>query len=123
MSNPICECENKLHKHEIIDWNMDKKYPIYKYRYKCPHCGKTIITPLPGIVDKGCCYTIEFKETVTNLDSKEHIPYSSMAKFINEKYGINMSRQNVYLYNDKESDDYLTQKEKNNRRKVRREKY
>lgn len=29
MSNPICKCENKLHKHHIIDWDMDKKYPIH----------------------------------------------------------------------------------------------
>ena len=54
MTDPVCNCGNKLHKHEIIDWEMDKKYSIYKYRYKCPKCGKTIITPLPEIVDKGC---------------------------------------------------------------------
>ena len=59
MSNPFCKCENKLHKHEIIDWNMGKKYPIINIDI----CGKTIITSLSGIVDKECCYTIEFNET------------------------------------------------------------
>lgn len=111
MTDPVCNCGNKLHKHEIIDWEMDKKYSIYKYRYKCPKCGKTIITPLPEIVDKGCCYTNEFKEIITNLYSKEHVAYSNATKFINEKYDLNMSRQTVYNYNDTESDEYLTQKE------------
>ena len=111
MTDPICKCGNKLHKHEIIDWEMDKKYSIYKYRYKCPKCSKTIITPLPEIVGKSCCYTNEFKEIVTNLYSKEHIAYSNAAKFINEKYDLNMSRQTVYNYNDTESEKYLTQKE------------
>ena len=111
MTDPVCKCGNKLHKHEIINWEMDKKYSIYKYRYKCPKCGKTIITPLPEIVDKGCCYTNEFKEIITNLYSKEHVAYSNATKFINEKYDLNMSRQTVYNYNDTEFDEYLTQKE------------
>ena len=33
MSNPVCDCGNKLHKHDLINWKMDKKYPIFKYRY------------------------------------------------------------------------------------------
>ena len=57
MSNPICDCGNKLHKHDLIKWNMNKKYPIFKYRYICQKCGKTIITPLNPIVRKGCNYT------------------------------------------------------------------
>ena len=112
MTDPVCECKTKLHKHQIISWNMDKKYPIYKYQYKCPKCGKTIVTPLPDIADKGCNYTNEFKEEVVNLYSKEHIAYGNCAKFINEKHDINMNRQTVYNYNDKESDDYYNQKEK-----------
>ena len=111
MTDPTCECGNKLHKHSIITWDMDKKYHIYKYRYKCPNCGKTIVTPLPDIVDKGCNYTREFKEIVTNLYSKEHIAYSNTAKFLNEMYDSNINRQTVFNYNDRESDDYYNQKE------------
>lgn len=112
MSNPTCECGNKLHKHNIVDWNMDKEYRIFKYQYRCPKCGKTIITPLPGIADKGCSYTVDIKDMVVNLYSKEHISYDNATKFINEKYGLNLSRQTIYNYNDKYSDNYLAQKEK-----------
>ena len=111
MTNPICECGNKLHKHNIIDWNMDKKYPIFKYQYKCPKCGKTIVTPLPDIVDKSCNYTVDIKETVVNLYSNEHISYANATKFINDQHDLNMSRQTTYNYNDTESDEHLTQKE------------
>ena len=91
MTNPICKCGNKLHKHEIIDWEMDKKYHIYKYRYKCPKCGKTIITPLSEIVDKGCCYTNEFKEIVTNLYSKEPYCIQQCCQFHQmKKYDLNI---------------------------------
>ena len=103
--------DNKLHKHNIIDWNMDKKYPIFKYQYKCPSCGKTIITPLSNIVEKNCSYTNDIKETVVTLYSNEHVSYANATKFINEKYDLNMSRQITYNYNDTESEDYLTQKE------------
>ena len=121
MSNPICKCGNKLHKHTIIDWDMDKKYPIYKYQYRCPECGKTIITPLHGIVDKGCCYTVDIQETIVNLYDKEHISYANATDFINEKYGLNMSRQTTYYYNDTKSDDYLTQKEEIVEKKLKEE--
>ena len=112
MTNPICKCGNKLHKHEIIDWEMDKKYHIYKYRYKCPKCGKTIITPLSEIVDKGCCYTNEFKEIVTNLYSKEHIAYCNAVNFINEQYDLTCPDKQFTTYNDTESDEYLNSKKK-----------
>ena len=36
MSNPVCKCGNKLNKHAIIKWDMDRKYPIFKYQYICP---------------------------------------------------------------------------------------
>lgn len=73
MSNPVCECGNKLHKHDLINWNMDKKYPLFKYRYICPKCNKTIITPLEPIVKKGCNYTEDIRVMTMNLYSKEHI--------------------------------------------------
>ena len=93
MSNPVCECGGNLHKHDIIDWSMDKRYSIFKYRYRCSQCGKTIITPLPDIVDKGCNYTVDIKREIVNLYDKEHISYANATNFLNEKYGLDMSRQ------------------------------
>ena len=29
MSNPICDCGNKLHKHDLIKWNMNKKISYF----------------------------------------------------------------------------------------------
>ncbi len=76
MSNPVCECGGKLHKHQLVDWEMDKQYPISKYQYKCSKCGKTIVTPLPDI-DKGCNYTLDIKQEIVNLYDKEHIAYAN----------------------------------------------
>lgn len=111
MSNPICECGNKMHKHNILDWEMDKQYPIHKYQYRCPKCGKTMVTPLPGIVKPSCNYTNDIREMVVNLYSKEHISYAHTTDFLNEQYGMTMSRQTIYNYNDKDSDEYLSKKE------------
>ena len=61
MAERTCHCGGKLHKHEIKPWNMDKLFPIFKQRYKCKKCGKTITTPLNGIVDKHCTYTGKLK--------------------------------------------------------------
>ena len=58
MSNPICDCGNKLHKHDLIKWNMNKKNILFlNIVILCQKCGKTIITPLNPIVRKGCNYT------------------------------------------------------------------
>ena len=112
MSNPFCECGGKFHKHEIIDWKMDKQYYIHKYRYKCSKCNKTIITPLPFIVDKGCNYTVDIKEEIVNLFNKEHISYENATNFLNEKYDLNISRQTTFYCNDKNSKEYLSKKDK-----------
>ena len=112
MTNPICECTHKLHKHAIIPWEMDLTYPFFKYQYKCEKCGKTIITPLEGIVDKHCSYTKDTKDFVVNLYSNEHISYANATKFINDNQSLNISRQSVFDYNCNKTDDCLSQKEK-----------
>ena len=119
MSNPVCECGNKLHKHDLINWNMDKKYPIFKYRYICPKCNKTIITPLEPIVKKGCNYTEDIRVMTMNLYSKEHISYANATKFINEAYDLSLTRQSIYNFNDKESEKYIAKKRRKNTRKVK----
>ena len=110
MSNPVCDCGHKLDKHAIVDWNMDLKYLIFKYRYICPECGKTIITPLKGIVDKSCNYTIDTKNFVVNIYSNEHISYANTSNLINDNYAFNISRQSTFNFN-KKTDDLLTKKE------------
>ena len=112
MSNPVCECGNKLDKHVIIKWGMDLKYSIFKYQYKCRTCGKTIITPLNDIVDKYSSYTNDTKNLVVNIYSNEHISYANATKLINEDQGLNISKQSIYNYNMDKTDDYLLEKEK-----------
>ena len=46
----------------------------------------------------------------TNLYSKEHISYANATKFLNEAYDLSLSRQTIYNFNDKESDEYITKK-------------
>ena len=112
MSNPVCECGNRLDKHAIIKWEMDLTYSIFKYQYKCRTCGKTIITPLNDIVDKYSSYTKDTKDLVVNIYSNEHISYANATKFINEDQGLNISKQSIYNYNVDKTDDYLLEKEK-----------
>ena len=40
MTETTCSCGGKLHKHEIKQWKMNKRFPIYKQRYKCQSCQK-----------------------------------------------------------------------------------
>ena len=34
MKDTTCSCGGKLHKHETKEWKMNKKYVIFKQRYK-----------------------------------------------------------------------------------------
>lgn len=100
---------------------MDKKYSIFKYRYICSECGKTIITQLNGIVDKNCCYTVDTKDLVVNLYSNEDVSYANATKFINGTYELNISRQTMYLYNYNKTYEYLSQKEEIIQKKLEEE--
>ena len=72
---------------------------------------KTKVTPIVNLIDKGCCYTKDVKNTVVNHYEKEHISYGRMSDFINEQYNLSFSRKTIFNCNDNESDDYLKQKE------------
>ena len=77
-----CKCGGKLHKHEIKGWKMNKKSPIYKQRYKCTECGKTITTPLDGIMDKFCNISITQK-IIKNTEFTSHIFHNTYKNFFN----------------------------------------
>lgn len=64
MFNPVCpHCGDKLHRHEIKVWEMNKKTNVYKQRYKCTNksYSKTVTTELPDIIDKHCNYTKDIR--------------------------------------------------------------
>ena len=100
MKETTCECGGKLHKHEIKGWKMDKIFPIYKQRYKCKECEKTITTPLNGIVDKYCNYTSILMDLALLIDSIEHTSYKNKAKLFNA-WGLNIHRSTVFLHKKK----------------------
>ena len=107
-----CSCGGKLHKHEIKDWKMNKIFPIFKQRYKCQSCGKTITTPLKGLVDKNCNYTSKIMDLALTIDSIEHTSYKNKAKLFNKELGLNISRSTVYLHKKKRHMIYSQKKRK-----------
>ena len=114
MFNPICPyCGSKLHKHEIKEWEMNKKTTVYKQRYKCTNqtCSKTLTTELPDIVDKHCCYTKDIKRIGNELEDLEHISYEKKAELIQKRYDVKIPRQTVQYHEFTESEEYLSKKE------------
>ena len=105
MKEITCKCGGKLHKHEIKGWKLDKIFPIYKQRYKCKECGKTITTPLEGIVDKYCNYTSIIMDLALIIDSIEHTSYKNKAKLFNN-WGLNIHRSTVFLHKKKKYPEY-----------------
>ena len=81
----------KLHKHEIKECKMNKKYSIFKQRCKCPSCGKTITTPLDCLLEKYCNYVSEIGDLVLSIGSIEHSSYRNKSKLFNKemlKYAV-----------------------------------
>ena len=114
MFNPICPyCGSKLHRHEIKDWEMNKKTKVYKQRYKCTNksCSKTVTTELPDIVDKHCNYTKDIKKIGNELEDLEHISYEKKAELIEKRYGVKIPRQTVQYHESLKSEEYLSKKE------------
>ena len=109
MKETTCSCTGKLHKHEITEWKMNKRFSIFKQRYKCSSCGKTITTPLNGIVDKYCNYTSTVMDLALNIDSIEHTSYKNKAKLLND-WGLKIHRSTVYLHKKKRYFDYSKKK-------------
>ena len=114
MFNPVCPyCGSKLHRHEIKEWEMNKKTNVYKQRYKCTNksCSKTVTTELPDIVDKYCNYTIDIKKIGNELEDLEHISYEKKAELIEKRYAVKISRQTVQYHESIKSEQYLSKKE------------
>ena len=114
MFNPVCpHCGAKLHRHEIKEWEMNKKTTVYKQRYKCTNksCSKTVTTELPHIVDKHCNYTKDIKKIGNELEDLEHISYEKKAELIKKRYGIKIQRQTVQYHESINSEQYLSKKE------------
>ena len=89
---------------------MNKKYTIFKQRYKCKACGKTITTPLDGIVDKYCNYTSKIMDLSLIIDSIQHISYRNKSKLFNKELGLNIHRSTVYLHKKKRFIDFYQAK-------------
>lgn len=112
MNETKCSCGGKLHKHEIKEWKMNKKFKIFKQRYKCKSCRKTITTPLNGLVDKNCNYTSKIMDLALKIDSIEHTSYKNKAKLFNQQLGIKINRSTVYLHKKKIYRNYYQSKRK-----------
>ena len=95
MAETTCSCGGKLHKHEIKQWKMNKRFPIYKQRYKCQSCKKTITTPLNGLADKYCNYTSKIMDLALKIDYIQHISYKKKAKLFNTELGLKINRSTV----------------------------
>ena len=119
MAERTCHCGGKLHKHEIKPWNMDKLFPIFKQRYKCKKCGKTITTPLNGIVDKHCTYTTRIMNLILSIDSIEHTSYKNKAKLLQKEWKLNIHRSTVYLHKKRKYLQYSQNKWKGIRSKLK----
>ena len=114
MFDPVCPyCGSKLHRHEIKDWEMNKKTSVYKQRYKCTNktCSKTITTELSDIVDKYCNYTKDIKKIGNELEDLEHISYEKKAELIEKRHGVKIPRQTVQYHESIKSEQYLSKKE------------
>ena len=114
-----CDCGSKTHKHVIVKWRMDNKYQFYKYYHTCSNCGKSLKPAMDGIVEYGCCYSREIREYIIEMCSKEHISYGKVAEIINDKYNLNISRENVYYAHKQNADKYLSAKENKIKEKLK----
>ena len=112
MKETRCSCGGKLHKHEIKEWKMNKKFTIFKQRYKCKSCGKTITTPLNGLSDKYCNYTSKIIDLALKIDSIEHTSYKNKAKLLKNELGLKINRSTVYLHKKKRYPNYSQAKRK-----------
>ena len=112
MKETTCSCGGKLHKHEIKSWKMNKKFPIFKQRYKCNSCGKTITTSLNGIADKYCNYTSKIIDLTLSIDFIEHTSYKNKAKFLKNELGLKINRSTVYLHKKKRYRNFSQEKRK-----------
>ena len=123
MKETTCSCGGKLHKHEIKVWKMNKIFPIFKQRYKCKSCGKTITTPLNGLVDKFCNYTSKIMDLALIIDSIEHTSYRNKTKLFNKTLFLKMDKSTVYRHKKKRYENYSKSKRKEINKILKKEKY
>ena len=65
-------------------------------------------TMLREYIDKGCNYTRKIKEQGLMCTK---ITYGSKTEIVNEQFGLNISRQSIYLHEKELSVQYIYNKE------------
>ena len=72
-TNRQCSSGKSKYNHQYTSWKMDKTYPLFKLRLRCPECGVTIGPDLDGIAKKGCNYTNDIRSVALDISTVEHI--------------------------------------------------
>ena len=100
-------------KNGLVEFKLNKKYIIFKqtYEYRSKNKKKYLTTMLPEYIDKYCNYTKEIKEQGLMQTKITYASYGSKAEIVNEQFGINISRQSIYLHEKELSPQYIFNKE------------
>ena len=119
-SDITCECGCTMHRNQYTPWKMDGKYSIYKVRYRCLKCNKTIGPDLDWIAKKGFTYTEDINKIGLNINAVEHISYEKIKDYTNEENGTDISRQTAYNYKVSEYEEYIRLKEEKINEKLKK---
>ena len=97
----------------LVPFKLNKKFVICKqtYEYRSKNKKKYITTMLPEYIDKYCNYTREIKQQGLMCTKITYNSYESKMKIVNEQFGLNISRQSIYLHEKELSPQYIYKKE------------
>ena len=100
-------------KNGLIPFKLNKKFIIYEqtYEYSSKNKKKYMTTMLHDFIDKWCNYTREIKEQGLMHSKITYVSYGSKKELINEQFGLNISRQSIYLHEKELSPQYIYNKE------------
>ena len=100
-------------KNGLVEFKLNKKFVIYKqtYEYSSKNKKKYMTTMLHDFIDKWCNYTREIKEQGLMHTKITYASYGSKKELINEQFGLNISRQSIYLHEKELSPQYIYNKE------------
>ena len=100
-------------KNGLVPFKLNKKYVIFKqtYEYRSKNKKKYMTTMLPEYIDKYCNYTKEIKQQGLIRAKITYASYRSKTEIVNEQFGLNISRQSIYLHEKDLSPQYIYNKE------------
>ena len=106
-------CGSKLNRNGRVEFNLNNTLKVYKNKYLCsnPECRHTARPLWNDYISPNCNYTDKIKKHCSKINEISRLSYQKEAERLELEKGVQICRETLFKFLDKNSNEYLDNKE------------